>query len=97
MKRKASHTITGLLATAAIGTSVLIPVQSAWAAANFADINKAGSYQVAVKTLAEQHVFEGYGADLLKPQQAITRAELAKLAVAAFGLPTGQEAQLSPM
>lgn len=90
MKRKASHTITGLLATAAIGTSVLIPVQSAWAAANFADINKAGSYQAAVKTLAEQHVFEGYGADLLKPQQAITRAELAKLAVAAFGLPTGQ-------
>ncbi|NOU55908.1 S-layer homology domain-containing protein [Brevibacillus borstelensis] len=90
MKRKASHTITGLLATAAIGTSVLIPVQSAWAAANFADINKAGSYQAAVKTLAEQQVFEGYGADLLKPQQAITRAELAKLAVAAFGLPTGQ-------
>ncbi|MEJ8543737.1 S-layer homology domain-containing protein [Brevibacillus borstelensis] len=91
MKRKTSNTFAGLLAVAAIGTSVIIPAQTVGAAESFADISKAGSYQAAVKKLAEQKVFVGYGADLLKPQQAITRAELAKLATAAFGLPTGQQ------
>ncbi|USG66962.1 S-layer homology domain-containing protein [Brevibacillus ruminantium] len=90
MKRKSTKAFTGLLAAAAIGTAVLAPYQTAGAAEIFSDMNKAGAYRAAVQALVEQKVFAGYGAEELRPQQVITRAELAKVAVTAYGLPIVQ-------
>lgn len=90
MKQINAKRFTALLATAAISTAALLPAQTAGAAGVFTDMNKAGAYQAAVQALVAQQVLAGYGADQIKPQQAMTRAELAKVVTAAFGLKDDQ-------
>ncbi len=86
MKKTAGKKLSGMVAAAVLGAAIVSPGQAAMAAAAFSDMNQAGSYRPAVQKLVEMKVLSGYASRLLKPDQAITRAELAKLVVLGLGL-----------
>ncbi|WP_282938464.1 S-layer homology domain-containing protein [Paenibacillus sp. RC67] len=68
--------------TTAVGLSAIVPQVSA--AVNFTDNGTATSYKMAVEELAKQNVISGYGDQEFKPNQNVTRAELAKMVALAL-------------
>ncbi|CAM4484910.1 hypothetical protein FHS16_004943 [Paenibacillus endophyticus] len=92
-----SNKMAAIVLAAAIGASALAtgPVnvwassgtQATAAGLGFQDINEDGASSAAIQELLKQGVMNGYGNGLVKPNAAVTRAELAKLVVTALGLP----------
>ncbi|WP_051620764.1 S-layer homology domain-containing protein [Paenibacillus sp. UNC451MF] len=68
--------------TTAVGLSAIVPQVSA--AVNFTDNGAATSYKTAVEELAKQNIISGYGDQEFKPNQNVTRAELAKMVALAL-------------
>ncbi|CAG7619106.1 hypothetical protein PAESOLCIP111_02181 [Paenibacillus solanacearum] len=74
---------------AAIGSAAILPshIQIANAdAASFTDLSQAGVDQTAMTDMLNRNIFSGYGDGMIRPNQPITRAELAKVLVRTFGL-----------
>ncbi|CAG7643374.1 S-layer homology domain-containing protein [Paenibacillus allorhizosphaerae] len=74
---------------AAIGSAALLPshIQTASAdAASFTDLSQAGAFQAAMTEMLNQNIFSGYGDAMIRPNQPITHAELAKVLVKTFHL-----------
>ncbi|NEW09284.1 S-layer homology domain-containing protein [Paenibacillus sp. SYP-B3998] len=76
-------TFAALTITAAVGLSALLPF-NAMAASPFKDTSKAPLVQTAIEQLAQQKVVSGYQDNEFKPNQPITRAELAKMVALAL-------------
>ncbi|GAA4834306.1 hypothetical protein GCM10023310_09730 [Paenibacillus vulneris] len=68
--------------TTAVGLSAIVPAVSA--AVQFTDNGAAAAYKTAVEELAKQDVISGYGDQEFKPNQNVTRAELAKMVALAL-------------
>ncbi|MDQ8735985.1 S-layer homology domain-containing protein [Paenibacillus sp. LHD-38] len=79
----------GVSAAAAGPVNVLASsgVQTKAPAAGFQDIKDGGKSIAAIQELVKQGVMNGYGNGLVKPNAAVSRAELAKLVVTGLGLP----------
>ncbi|WP_171651122.1 S-layer homology domain-containing protein, partial [Paenibacillus foliorum] len=76
-----------LAITAAVGFSSIVPfnVLQVLAATNFMDIDgAAASYKTAIEEMAKQNVISGFSDTQYKPNQNVTRAELAKIVALAL-------------
>jgi len=81
-----------LFAAAVIGSASLIPYHAQAAAvdttivAALSDLSEAGSYRSAIEGLIKLNVLSGYEDGTLRPNRELSGAEIAKMAVTAFGL-----------
>ncbi|NQX69449.1 S-layer homology domain-containing protein [Paenibacillus alba] len=72
-----------LTITAAVGLSAIVPF-NAFAASPFTDSASSAQIQTAIEQLAQQQIISGYENHTFKPNQSVTRAELAKMISLAF-------------
>ncbi|WP_239630699.1 S-layer homology domain-containing protein [Paenibacillus sp. H1-7] len=79
--------------TTAVGLSAIVPQVSA--AVNFTDNGAATPYKAAVEEMAKQNVITGYGDQEFKPNQNVTRAELAKMVALALHVELKTDGKLS--
>ncbi|MDU0202732.1 S-layer homology domain-containing protein [Paenibacillus sp. MAH-36] len=75
--------IAALTITATVGLSAILPF-NALAASPFADAANSSKVQAAIEQLAQQQVLSGYEDHSFLPDQAVTRAEIAKMAALAL-------------
>lgn len=80
-----------LTITATVGLSALLPYH-ALAANPFTDSAGVAQIQTAIKQLAQQQVLSGYENNTFKPNQAVTRSEIAKMVALAFHVNTTVDA-----
>ncbi|MDF2958317.1 MAG: hypothetical protein K0S39_52 [Paenibacillus sp.] len=78
--------IAALAITATVGLSSIVPfnVMQVSAAAKFMDIEGAAPYKAAIEEMAKQNVVSGVSDQEFKPNQNVTRAELAKMVALAL-------------
>ncbi|MCR8634755.1 S-layer homology domain-containing protein [Paenibacillus radicis (ex Xue et al. 2023)] len=90
---KSKKAFAALAITAAVGFSSVIPfnVLQVSAAANFMDIDGAAApYKTAIEEMAKQNVISGFSDTQFKPNQNVTRAELAKIVTLALHVDQNQ-------
>ncbi|UKS25309.1 S-layer homology domain-containing protein [Paenibacillus sp. HWE-109] len=75
--------IAALTITATVGLSAILPF-NALAANPFTDAASKAQIQTAIEQLAQQQVVSGYEDHAFKPDQAVTRAEIAKMVALAL-------------
>ncbi|MBP1966357.1 S-layer homology domain-containing protein [Paenibacillus aceris] len=75
--------LAALTITATVGLSAILPF-NAMAANPFADAASSSQVQTAIEQLAGQQVLSGYADHSFLPNQAVTRAEIAKMAALAL-------------
>ncbi|MFD0695699.1 S-layer homology domain-containing protein [Paenibacillus sp. GCM10027628] len=75
--------LAALTITTAVGLSALLPM-GAMAASPFTDTASSPQVQSAIEQLAGQHVVSGYENSTFKPNQQVTRAEIAKMVALAL-------------
>ncbi|NOV01645.1 S-layer homology domain-containing protein [Paenibacillus planticolens] len=75
--------LAALTITATVGLSAILPF-NAFAANPFADAASSSQVQTAIEQLAQQQVLSGYADHSFLPNQAVTRAEIAKMAALAL-------------
>jgi len=90
MKRKK---FAALVITMAVSLSAIVP--QAFAAVTFTDNGTAAAYKTAVEELAKQDIITGYGDKEFKPNQNVTRAELAKMVALALKVELPKDGKLS--
>jgi hypothetical protein len=75
-------------ATAAVVASAVVPVATHAAEKNLTDVKEGSYYAEAVNTLAEAGVIKGYEDGTFRPNNQVTRAEVAKIIAVQLGLDT---------
>ncbi|MDR6881114.1 S-layer homology domain-containing protein [Bacillus sp. 3255] len=75
--------LAALTITATIGLSAILPF-NALAASPFSDSASSAKVQTAIEQLAQQNVLSGYEDHSFHPEQAVTRAEIAKMVTLAL-------------
>jgi hypothetical protein len=86
MKNK-QKVLAALTISATVGLSAILPYH-AFAANPFTDAASASHIQTAIEQLAQQQVLSGYENHTFKPNQAVTRSEIAKMVALAFHVNT---------
>ncbi|MES1044492.1 hypothetical protein FOA22_08330 [Heyndrickxia oleronia] len=75
-------------ATAAVVASAVVPVATHAAEKNLTDVKEGSYYAEAVNALAEAGVIKGYEDGTFRPNNQVTRAEVAKIIAVQLGLDT---------
>lgn len=90
MKNK-QKVLAALTISATVGLSAILPY-NALAANPFTDTASAAQIQTAIEQLAQQQVLSGYENNTFKPNQAVTRSEIAKMVALSFHVNTTVDA-----
>lgn len=83
--------LAALTISATVGLSALLPYH-ALAANPFTDSASVAQIQTAIEQLAQQQVLSGYENNSFKPNQAVTRSEIAKMVALSFHVNTSVDA-----
>ncbi|MNI25467.1 S-layer protein precursor [compost metagenome] len=95
--KKSKKALATLAIATVVGISTIVPynVMQVSAAVVFTDNQVTTPYQSAIQSLAEQQVVSGYSDQAFKPNQQVTRAELAKMVALALHVPINNEKKLT--
>lgn len=92
--KKNKKALAALTITATIGLSAILPFNTL-AANPFSDSASSAKVQTAIEQLAQQQVLSGYEDHSFLPEQAVTRAEIAKMVTLALHVNVNAEAAAS--